>query len=485
MKDHGALLNCRRADSKNSIGITFVGGIIFILMLLFALCGCHSSSDSTSNGGGSNTTVTYSTGVLDSSGFNNPNGFIVTQADRLGTSTESHGQAVALQSDGKIVVAGWAYHNGDQVFAVARYKTDGTLDTTFNTSGSLPGVVNTAIGNNAFAYAVAIQSNGKIVVAGSSSNGGSPAVTSFALARYNTDGTLDTGFGSSGIVIQSVPGGDGTDVAYALAIQSDGKIIAAGYSTISSTMTLAALRFSADGTSVDTTFGPGSNGAFIASGLSGDSYANGVAIQSDSKIVLAGTSSPSGKAQGTVIRLFSDGTLDTSFNSSGITYTGVDGTWATALVLQSDGKIVIGGNYWDSTKSPAAYSFYVARFTTDGVLDTVFGTSGLTYTAFGSYDDICFALAIQSGDQKIVAGGYSTDGSGYTAFALVRYNTDGSLDTSFNTVGKVTTYVAYAPYSHIYGIAIQSDGKIVAAGDSDYYYNSSYNYYFAVDRYGN
>ena len=187
--------------------------------------------------------------------------------------------SVAIQSDGKIVVAGLSNNGSNDDFALVRYNTDGTLDTNFDSDGK----VTTAIGSgNEQALSVAIQSDGKIVAAGRSSNGSND---DFALVRYNTDGTLDTTFDSDGKVTTAI--GSGTETAYSVAIQSDGKIVAAGFSFNGSNNDVALVRYNTDGT-LDTNFD--SDGKVTTDIGSYNDYARSVAIQSDGKIVVAGFS---------------------------------------------------------------------------------------------------------------------------------------------------------------------------------------------------
>jgi len=187
--------------------------------------------------------------------------------------------SVAIQSDGKIVAAGYSYNGANYDFALVRYNMDGSLDSTFGTGGK----VTTAFGTgDDGAKSVAIQSDGKIVAAGYSDNG---ANYDFALVRYNTDGSLDSTFGTGGKVTTAV--GTGTDNAKSVAIQSDGKIVAAGYSYNGANFDFALVRYNTDG-SLDSTFGTGGK-VTTAFGTSNDE-AYSVAIQSDGKIVAAGSS---------------------------------------------------------------------------------------------------------------------------------------------------------------------------------------------------
>ena len=155
------------------------------------------------------------------------------------------------------------------------------------------------------------------------------------------------------------------------------------------------------------------------------------------------------------------GDLDTSFDSDGKVTTAIGSamTLLRSVAIQSDGKIVAAG-YSDNGSN---YDFALVRYNTDGSLDTSFDSDGKVTTAIGSGNDSAFSVAIQS-DGKIVAAGYSTTVV-TDDFALVRYNTDGSLDTSFDSDGKVTTAIGSGD-DDAFSVAIQSDGKIVAAGYS-------------------
>jgi uncharacterized delta-60 repeat protein len=380
--------------------------------------------------------------------------------------------ALGIQSDGKIVVAGSSYNSNSSKndFALARYNTDGSLDTGFGTVG----IVTTSIGSiNDAANALGIQSDGKIVAAGSSYNG---SKYDFALVRYNANGTLDTGFGTGGIVTTSI--GSNNDYANALGIQSDGRIVVAGrsFNTSSNKYDFALVRYNANGT-LDTTFG---TGGIVTTSIGSGSiydYAYALGIQpSDGRIVVAGYSYNGSKYNFALVRYNANGTLDTTFGTGGIVTTSIGSSddAAHALGIQSDGKIVVAGSSYGSK-----YNFALVRYNANGTLDTTFGTAGtgIVTTPIGSDWDYAYALGIQPSDGKIVAAGSSNSGSNYD-FALVRYNTDGSLDTGFGTGGIVTTPIGSSD-DYALALGIQSDGRIVAAG---YSYNGS-NYDFALVRY--
>ncbi len=425
-------------ESANSIAIQSNGKIVV--------------AGSSSNGTNNEFTVTrYNTdGSLDSS-FDS-DGKVTTT---IGSNADAF--SVAIQSDGKIVLAGNAIIGGRDEIAVARYNTDGSLDSSFDSDGK----VTTTIGEADYATSVVVQSDGKIVVAGSSATGGD---SNFALIRFNTDGSLDSSFDPA-----VTPIGSANDEAYSVAIQSNGKIVVAGYSDNGAQRVFAVARYNTDG-SLDSSFN--SDGK-VTTAIGSDDLAKSVAIQSDGKIVVAGSSSNGSDNDFALIRYNTDGSLDSSFASDGkvITVFGSSGEFANSVALQSDGKIVVAG----SSDNGAQRVFAVARYSADGSLDSSFDSDGKVTTAIGS-GDFAFSVAIQS-DGKIVVVGSSNNGSD-DDFALIRYNTDGSLDSSFALDGKViTVFGSSSDFGN--SVAIQSDGKIVVAGSS----NNGSNNEFAVARY--
>jgi uncharacterized delta-60 repeat protein len=347
--------------------------------------------------------------------------------------------AVALQPDGKIVVAG--YHDGE--FALARYNTGGSLDPTFDGDGRV--TTSFGAGANADAWAVVLQADGKIVAAGPTSSGG--ANSDFALARYNADGALDTTFDGDGKV--TTPVGTGSDEASALALQSDGKLVAAGWSSGD----FALVRYNADG-ALDTSF-DGDGKLTTAVGAGADA-AYGVKVQADGKIVAAGSSSNGANMDVAVVRYASDGSLDAGFDGDGKVTTpiGSSDDEAYALALQADGKIVAAGY------SGAFRDFALVRYDTGGALDTTFDGDGKLTTDFATSDDEAWALAVQP-DGKLVAAGSSSEN-----FALARYASDGSLDASFDGDGRVTTNFPSSSLDYGYGLAIQPDDRIVLVGST-------------------
>lgn len=348
--------------------------------------------------------------------------------------------AIAVQDDGRIVVAGRSHDQSRAYFSVVRYESDGGLDTTFDGTGKVVTAVRTV---NDYANAVAVQPDGKIVVAGWSASSQSD---DFAVVRYAVDGSLDTGFDATGSVIADFDGY--RDRANAVAIQGDGKIVVAGTAfTVTGGVydKFAMVRYNADGTEdirVVTAVGSGASGA------------TAVAIQPDGKIVLGGQAG----GDFAVIRLTASGALDTSFNGTGKVTTpiGTGSEQIASIALQPDGKIVAVGDTGSGTGS----SWVAAvRYAADGNLDSSFNGTGKVTTAV-QVTAVAYAVAIQD-DGKIVVAGHSYGSE--NDFLVVRYRTDGSLDTTFAPAGYVLTDIGgYLDIAQ--AVAIQGDGKIVAAG---------------------
>jgi len=364
--------------------------------------------------------------------------FKVTTAVGAGA---DYGRGVAIQADGKVVVAG---EDGAD-FATVRYQTNGILDTSFDTDGK----VTTNFGNTDAAKSVIVQSDGKIIVGGSAYDG---SKYNFALARYKSDGSLDTTFDSDGKVTTSF--GSYDSEVYAVIVQSDGKIVAAGYANNGTDKDFALARYNADG-SLDFAFD--SDGKVTAPVGSGDDWGWGVDLQADSKIVVAGRSYNGSNWDFSLARFNTNGSIDSTFDSDGVTMTGFTGDdYATSVKVQSDGGIVVGGY------SNGSGNFALARYNADGSLDTSFDFDGKVSTDFSNSNDECYSIALQS-NGKIVAAGYSGNTND---FALARYNSDGSLDSSFGSGGKVNTSIS-SGYDVSDAVVILSDGKILAAGYSN------------------
>ena len=389
-------------------------------------------------------------------------------------------QAVAVLPGGKILVAGYAHNSaGDFDFALARYSADGVLDATFGTGG----LVTTALGSSHDEIrAMAVQSDGTIVVAGNSHNG---TDRDLALARYTAAGALDTSFGGDadgdgtrdGWVTTAI--GSDDDYGASVAVHTDGAIVVGGYSKVSgNNYDFALARYTSAGV-LDTTFdGDGTLTTDFNSGISNDRV-HGVAILSDGKILAGGYSSnPSPRfSDFTLARYTAAGALDTSFGTGGtvVTPIGSGSDNGNAMLLQPDGTILVGGLAWNGSD----LDFALARFTAAGALDTGFGgdsnndntPDGYSLTPIGSGEDWGNALALAPGGEIVLAG-FSHNGT-HADFALARYSSAGVPDASFGTGGVVTT-AAGAGTSYGAAVALQPDGKLVMVGDG---YNGAANQY--------
>ena len=252
----------------------------------------------------------------------------------VGTSQDQF-YAVTVQPDGKIVSSGVTFSGVTFNFVVVRYQANGSLDNTFGSGGKVETVVGTL---DAYANAIALQSDGKIVVGGYTNDGGT--VDSFAVVRYNSDGTLDSTFGSGGKVVTGI--GSTDDKAQSMVLQTDGKIVMAGYSNNGSNTDVAVVRYNSDGT-LDNTF-DGDGKVTTAIGSS-DEQANSVTLQPDGKIVVAGYTYNGSTNDFAVVRYNSDGTLDNTFDMDGkaiLSIAGI-GIKGKSVAMQSDGKIVVAG----------------------------------------------------------------------------------------------------------------------------------------------
>src|SRR6478672_2101288 len=378
---------------------------------------------------------------------------------------DDDGQSVAVQSDGQIVVAGYATVGRASNIALVRYNVDGSLDKSFNGTGK----VITGVGDgDCKAEGLALQSDGKIVVAGYSFKPGGKDRAEFTVLRYNPDGTLDSGFGESGKVTSEI--GASSDSASSLALQDDGKIVVAGDTLAPYINDFAVARYNANG-SLDTSF----NGTGKASADFGKiDYGQSVAVHGDGRIVVAGYSTSESNKECALACFKANGSLDTSFNGTGKVTTafGGDGNAeGRSVAVQTDGKIVVTGY----ATVGGVQEFAVERYKTDGALDASFGGTGRVLTAVGISGSNATGAAMQK-DGKILVAGYAVNNSGRIYdFACLRYNADGSLDQSFGDHGKVTTDVGDGKAS---SLAVQ-DNKIIVAGSA---YDGGNNE-FAVVRY--
>ena len=313
---------------------------------------------------------------------------------------------LALQPDGKIVVAGSCLNGTTYDFCLARYFASGALDSSFNGAGK----VFTPIGNGTdAAYSVALQPDGNIVVAGRCFNG---TGIDFCLARYLTNGALDASFGSNGKVL--TPIGRVYDVAFGLALQPDGKIVVAGYCFNGANDDFCLARYLANGT-LDTSFN--GSGTVIAPIGNGNDNAINLALQPDGKIVVVGVCANGANLDFCLARYLANGTPDTSFNSSGkvIAPIGSSDDYGYSVALQPDGKIVVAGY----CSNGANLDFCLARYLANGTLDASFNSTGKVIAAIGGGNDVANSVALQP-DGKIVVAGYCYNGAN-DDFCLARF----------------------------------------------------------------
>ncbi len=369
------------------------------------------------------------------------------------------GGCAAIQADGKILVVGTARTAAYYDFALTRYNKDGSLDSTFGSSGKTVA----SIGPLEAGYTVKLQSDGKILVAGTTRTTDS---NDFALIRFNTDGSLDGTFGQGGIVTTDV--GSGTDdSATSVVVLGDGKIVVAGMTSNSPpSYDFVLVKYNSDG-SMDGTFG--NVGKTITDiGSKTYDYAYSATLQADGKIVLAGTTTTGGLSHFSLARYTSSGTLDTTFASAGKLIDAEPNCQGISVKVQADGKILVAG-YGDGATSS---DFAIARYNINGTLDASFGTAGRLRTDVG-FNSVDYGASVTTqADGKILVAGTAD-----SEFALVRYNTDGSIDRSFGVDGKVTT--DFGGSQEAVSVTVQADGKILLTGNANIGGSSA----FALARY--
>ncbi|HQQ64456.1 MAG TPA: thrombospondin type 3 repeat-containing protein, partial [Pseudomonadales bacterium] len=367
--------------------------------------------------------------LLLSCGLHAAPGDFDTTFNTAGSGPNNTVESVARQTDGKLVVGGWFTQvNGTARSGIARLNADGSLDTAFNPgTGATEGYVRT----------VSVQSTGKIFIGGDFfwvSGTMAPA-----LARYNSDGSVDTAF--AGQVANSV------SIVYSSAVQTDDKILVGGV------LDLSINRLNSDGTA-DTAF---NTAVGTGATKTGDTpYVNAIAVQGDGKILVGGNFTGfNGYTRNGIVRLLSTGAVDTTFNpGSGVGNTGMVNTMA----VQADGKVLVGGNF---TAFNGIARSNLARLNADGSLDTTFGT--------GTLDNAIKTIAVQ-GDGKILIGGYFGSVGGTARNTVARLNSDGTLDS---------TFVPPATFTNTNGtrqLLLQPDGQLVAAGSFSGNYLSATHY---------
>jgi len=442
------------------------GLALTVLLVSAALTACGDKTNDSSRPSTAVAVARYNAnGTPDTANLVGGTGLVTTDVN---TSQDDIAFAVVRQpADGKIIAVGTSFSTPRSI-VVIRYNANGTPDSSFGSNGitvtSLPSA-------DADGFAAVLQADGKLLVGGRSCPSSGPC--GFLLLRYHTDistgtpGTLDTGLGASGIVTTAIPSGSATS-ANAIAL-SGTNILLAGQSKIGSNFVIALAQYTSSG-ALDSTFGSG--GIVTTPIFSLDAAAAALAVQGDGKIVAAGLA---GSAFANVwdvalLRYNANGSLDTDPTTgfgagTGIVTTdiGSSSNYANAVALQADGKIVVVGNAFATSNTS---DIAVLRYNTNGTLDTTgFGSpNGYVTTNVGAFDN-GFAVAVQP-DNKIVVAGNADAGIG-DRLALLRYNADGSPDSGFGT-GGIVTRAASGPSTIEGAFAVvlqpQPGGEIVVVG---------------------
>lgn len=318
----------------------------------------------------------------------------------------------------------------------------GAADTAFAGTG----MVVTPRPANQWIYGFAVQPDGKAVLGGGSIEGS----WDFILLRYNTNGTLDASLGGTGIVTTDVGAATG-DRANAIALAPDGKIALAGYSGTQ----LAVVRYDSGG-ALDASFG-GTGKVTTAVGAT-STMGHGAAVAADGKVVVVGEAVSGANIDFVVVRYLSNGVLDTSFGGTGTVTTSITAgaDRASAVVLQPDGKLVVSGSANNNAQ------FVVARYNTDGTLDTSFGGTGIVSFTFGGAYNEADDVRLQADGKPVVAG--SCSGGSNNDFCVARLSTAGALDPTFDTDGKLTASPVGFEHDWATGLAILDDGRLLVGG---------------------
>jgi len=390
-------------------------------------------------------------------------GLVLTSAGQLALC-----RTVLIQPDGKIIAAGMGGNQSVIGFAAFRYNTNGTLDTNFGSGGI---ALHDVGGAGESGGTGALQADGKIVVAGARSTGLTEPLQQFALTRFNADGSLDAGFGSGGVALATVGNDAGPN---SVAIQADGKIVAGGLTVTGNSSSFSAIgmaRFDSHGV-LDPGFG---NGGTVVMDITPGAGIEAIAIQPDGKIVAGGF------GDSPVERFNADGTLDSSFGLGGFAPSPVpfNDFLAFGVALQADGKIVAAGSVFNNTKQV----FGVVRYNHDGSLDSGFGSGGLTTADLGD-NNFASGVAIGPGG-NIIAVGQATVlmNSGFPPqkFAVLALQPNGLPNPAFGIGGMVTTDFGHPAAAG--SVAIQSDGNIVVGGGAAFSESSAFPFQVALARY--
>jgi len=369
------------------------------------------------------------------------------------------GTAVALVSGGKVLMAGRAWNGNDYDFGVVRFNSNGTLDTSFGNSGMAVTDLGSMFDTP---YAMAVQTNGKIVVVGQTEGVG----YDFGIVRYNSDGTLDEGFGDMGKVV--VDFGESYDLAYGVTVHASGKITVAG-TACDGGFRVGLVQLNSNG-SLDDTFGDGGKVITSYGSMDLEGY---TLISMGGKLLVGGYAYDwdNNASHVMLARYNSDGSLDTSFSGDGIVVSDLGNSDESihGLALMADGSIVAAGT--------GGGDYLVAKYSADGVLDDSFGNHGKVMIDFVGGYDVAHSIGV-SGTKVVIAG--AADMGGDLDMGLVRLNADGSADTTFGPAGQVVLNLGSWD-DEAMDMKVESDGNLMVGG---WTVNSNGDYDFALVHYG-
>jgi len=381
------------------------------------------------------------------------NGFVRTSLSGNGNTMFASNRKSFVTPDNKILVVG--EFNAEVM--ITRMFAVGGIDSSYGSNGFSDHV-------NIQQPTAAIQPDGKIIVAGSNGK----VNEDFILARFNTNGSLDKSFGNGGVIITDL--GSDDDIPYAVVVQNNGRIIAAGQSFVNGVSQFALIRYNPNGTT-DMSFG---KKGIVFTNFGNTSSINALALNPNGKIIAVGNYFNGSNGDFAIAQYNSDGTLDPSFNGTGEVVADFGNSDnAVSAAIQKDGMIVVGGYYVDASYNS---HFEIARFQASGSLDVSFNGSGYTTTDFGNSQDYLAAIAIQS-NGGIVAGGYTYDVNGISDLALARFTSQGAIDNNFGNAGRQVTNID-GGYDFMNCLLVQSNGKILSGG-----YNSSGANYLTLVQY--
>ncbi|HXU32292.1 MAG TPA: hypothetical protein VN851_17130 [Thermoanaerobaculia bacterium] len=403
-------------------------------------------------------------GMLDGS-FGGGTGLVTTLFNPASPINTDYAFDLVVQPDGKLVVAGWASDISDPAdFALARYNPDGSLDSSFGGTG----LVRAGFGSFSIeeGFALLREPNGKLVVGGWAASSPLDPSVDFVLMRFLPNGQPDPAFGTGGKVKTNL-GAD--DWVLVLARAADGKLLAGGRSGPVGSHNFALARFLPNG-ALDTTFGTAGK---VVTDFSGrDDSIEALVVLPDGRILAAGpsgTGPTGGPFKMALARYTKLGKPDPTFGTSGKTLLSFgQSSAATALALLAGGKFLVGGGIAMSggVGGAANMDFAVLRFNSNGKLDPTFGTAGRVTTDFAHKFDGVDDLRVLGNGKIVVAGQIdeSHPGAGDGAMGLARYSANGQLDSTFGTAGRVRTHFPGSVGSSVEAMEIQANGRIVVVG---------------------